>query len=488
MPMTVRDHYEVLVVGGGTAGAIAGIAAARTGARTLVVEQQGALGGMLNFGMSIAGTVDASGRWALGGIGRELLDRVESHGGATGTHMDPMCGSLTGQDPLQLRMELLRMTVESGAALLLHSTFVDVVADSGVVSAVVVANKRGLETIPADVVVDATGDADVVARAGGAFTFGRLGDGLTQPSSRIFAVGNVDLERTFDHLERHPEDLRLPAGWSKAGATSVETALAADTPTVHQLRTIPGVNIEGFAALVKKAKAAGDLRIPRAWIGMFTYPGRHEVGINFTRAHDVDGTNPDDVTRAEIETQLQMADAVEFLRRYIPGFGACYLVSSPYQLGVRESRHVVGHYTITAADVLGGASFHDQVGRGAYALDIHDVGKGVLTGGRTVTGAGITIIPIQHSYGLPMRSLLPIDLSNVVIAGRSISADHEAAGSIRGQAVCMVTGHAAGTIAGLAAGEDGRPADLDYTHVKDVLLAQNAVIDIGERLPEDSAL
>ncbi|WP_162606360.1 FAD-dependent oxidoreductase [Jiangella asiatica] len=468
-------------MGGGTAGAIAGIAAARTGARTLVVEQQGHLGGTLAFGMSITGAVDASGRWALGGTGREVLQRLEAQGGATRAHLSEMYASVIGQSPEMLRIELLRMTLEAGAKLLFHSTLVDVTTDGQRVTGVVVANKNGLEKIPADIVVDATGDADVVARAGGRFTFGRPGDALAQPSSRIFLVGNVDIDRTFDYLENNPDDLQPPPGWRKPG-TSVEGAEAADTPTVEHLRTTPGINIEGFAGLVRKAKAAGDLNVPRAWVGMYTYPGRREVGINFTRAHGVDGTDSDSITQAEVETQLQMADAVEFLRKYVPGFEGCYVVATPYQLGVRESRHVVGHYALTESDVLSGASFDDQIGRAAYALDIHDIGEGVVTGGRKVSGGGITIIPIEKSYGVPMRCLIPVDLSNVVVAGRSISAEHEAAGSVRGQAVCMMTGHAAGTIAALAAMDRVEPRNLNYDKAKETLLAQDAVIDVGEPL------
>ncbi len=204
----VRDDYDVLIVGGGTAGAIAGIASARTGARTLVVESAGYLGGILSFGMSLIGSVDNDGRWALGGIGRELADRLKAKGEATAAQMSPLWNSILAQAPEATRIELLRMCEESGANLLLHTMLVDAVTTGGHVTHVVVANKAGLEVIPASVFVDASGDADLVARAGGEWYFGRQEDGLAQPSSRIFMVGGVRFSETLEHLEDAPTVLR----------------------------------------------------------------------------------------------------------------------------------------------------------------------------------------------------------------------------------------------------------------------------------------
>jgi hypothetical protein len=357
--------------------------------------------------------------------------------------------------------------------LLFHSTVVDVLSDGPRVSGLVVGNKRGLEIVPARVVVDCSGDADVVAHAGGSFTFGRELDRLTQPASRVFRVGDVDMDRVWDYLANHPEDRQAPEGW------------AGREYDIDRLRRTPGAVVEAFASLVRKARDAGDFNVPRKRIALITMPGRRDVTVNVTRVHGVDGTDPDQVTRAEVVTQLQMAEVIRFLRKYVPGFERAHITSSPYQIGVRESRHINGRYQMTKDDVLEGRDFEDQVGRGAYPLDIHDPQAEATVLGQQVKGTGVTLWPIKRSFGIPMRSLLPVDLENVTVGGRCVSATHEAAGSVRGQAVCMVTGHAAGTIAALAAIADQTPASLDVSDVQATLEKQDAVLTRTQLITSD---
>jgi hypothetical protein len=206
-----------------------------------------------------------------------------------------------------------------------------------------------------------------------------------------------------------------------------------------------------------------------------------------TRVQGVNGADPDDLTRAEIESRRQMLEAIRFLRKYIPGFEAAYIVSSPTQIGVRESRHIAGAYTLDKEDILGGVDFPDRIGRGAYPLDIHDVrpGGGVLNA--VVRGGGIQHWKIQRSYSIPVRALIPLGLSNVVVAGRSISATHEAAASIRGQSVCMVTGHAAGALAALASQSGAAPGDVRVEALQDVLRSQGAILDRTVRIAAEAS-
>lgn len=459
--MHTRARYDVLVAGGGTAGAIAAIAAARTGARTLLVERYGALGGALGLGMNLLGAADAEGCWALGGIGRELIDRLVETGGATPPALDPQFGSVLAQDPELLKLTLLAMAVEADVELLLHATIVDVVAGEDGPVGLRVATKRGLERIPARVIVDCTGDADVAAGAGAEFTIGRPGDHLAQPASRIFRVAGVDMEQVWDYLADHPEDLAPPKHWT-GGAYDIA-----------HLRETPGVTVEGFGSLIREARDAGDWRIPRYRLGLYTLPGSDVVGINVTRTHGVDGTDPDALSRAEVETSLQMLEVMRFLRGYVPGFERATLVSSPYQVGIRETRHVHGGYRLGERDVMEGRSFDDQIGRGAYPLDVHHVESG---------SGGSTLWPVARSFGIPVRCLIPEGLDRLVVGGRAISATHEAAGSIRGQAVCMVTGHAAGVVAAMSAAQSCAPRALDVSALQELLRSQGAVLERGERI------
>lgn len=462
----LRKGYDVVVVGGGTAGALAGIASARTGARTLLVEQYGSLGGVLTLGMSLKGINDGEGVKALGGFGEELLRRARADGGVTEVSSHPRHGSIMGQDPEALKLNLIQMVREAGLDLLLHSVLAGVLVDRGVVQAIEVLNKGGTEIIPAAAFVDCTGDGDLAARAGAEFAQGRESDGRMQPVSAIFRVGGVELDRTWAYLAEHPEDFEAPEGY------------VGDEYSVEKFRSMPGVGAAGFRSLIRKAAAAGDHTIRREDFGFNPMPGRPEVTINLTRVHDIDGTDPDDLTRAEIETQLQIVEGVRFLRKYVPGFEKCYVVSAPFQVGVRETRHVVGDYVLTRDDVFSGRDFADQVARGAYPFDIHEV----VATRQSNAGGGTDLSKINKSYGIPARSLTVKGIANLALAGRAISASHEASASTRGQPVCMATGHAAGTMAALAAAEGGALREVDVSKLQSVLRDQGAVLERARKM------
>ncbi|MGC0273143.1 FAD-dependent oxidoreductase [Pseudactinotalea sp. Z1739] len=458
--MKTRDRYDVIVAGGGTAGAIAAIAAARTGARTLVVEPHSYLGGNLSLGMNLLGAADAEGYWALGGIGRELIERLIPIHGATAPQLDPQFGSILAHDPEMLKVALLEMAVAEELDILFHAIVVGCVSGNGSVTGLEVATKAGVRTIEASAIVDATGDADILAAAGGSFEHGRGPDRKSQPASRIFRVGGVDMKRVFDYLAENPADIKPPRGWT------------GDTYDIDALRATPGATIEAFGDLIRRAKKAGDWTIPRWRLGLYTLPDRDEVGVNVTRVHGIDGTNPDDVSRAEVVTVLQMAEVVRFLQKYVPGFEHARISSAPHQVGIRETRRLRGSHILDTDDVMSGRDFDDQVGRGAYPLDVHDVepGKG-----------GSVLWPIKRSFGIPLGCLVPEELDGLVVAGRAISATHEAAGSTRGQAVCMVTGHAAGTLAALASRQQS-VHKVPHTQLQATLLEQGAILERSEHI------
>jgi ribulose 1,5-bisphosphate synthetase/thiazole synthase len=461
--MRRRPETDVVVCGGGTAGAIAAIASARTGARTLLIDQYGRVGGMASTGMSFLGVSDAAGRRALGGIGAEMFRRLEAVDAAFADRPDKQVASVTVADPLALQHILLTMLMESGAQCLLHSFCADVLPEDAGMRGIVVANKGGLELVQARVVVDATGDGDIAARAGAGYALGRQADAVVQPVTRIFRVAGVDVEAMFAYLRRHPEEMDAPERWDG-------DAYRAEDLAAHS------VVMDAFPGLVARGRAAGEWTIARDRIGIETGPVPGVVTINATRVHDVDATDPDQLSRAELEAQRQMFEVVQFLRRRVPGFARAWLHDAPYQVGVRESRHIAGRYVLTLDDVLAGRDFADTVARGAYPVDLHDAHAGAEALGAMVGGGGVTLRRIERAYGIPYRCLLPADVEGILVAGRCISATHEAAGSVRGQAVCMATGHAAGTAAALAVRAVARPADLDVTHVQQVLRSQGAIL------------
>jgi FAD-dependent oxidoreductase family protein len=463
--MRIRPEVDVLVCGGGTAGAVAAVAAARTGARTLLVEQYGSVGGMASTGMSFLGVSDGSGQRALGGIGAELLDRLAATGAAFEDRPDSQVGSVSVADPVALQQALLEMLLDAGVTFLLHTFCVDAVTDGSRVRGILAANKGGLETVLGRAVVDTTGDADVAARAGARFVVGRADDRLMQPVTRIFRVSDVDVDEMLTYLRSHPEEMDLPERWD-GGAAYTAQDLAARS-----------VVMDAFPALVAEARQAGELSVARDRIGIETGTVPGVVTVNATRVHGADGTDPDALSRAEIETQRQMFEILRFLRRRVPGFRRARLLDAAYQLGVRETRHVAGDYVLTLDDVLGGRDFPDAIARGAYPLDLHDLRAGAQVLGNRVGGGGVTLRRIDHSYAIPLRCLLPAALDGLVVAGRAISATHEAAGSVRGQAVCMATGHAAGTIAAMSAAAGVPPRVLSADAVRQTLAAQHAVLD-----------
>lgn len=464
--MHFRDPVDVVVVGGGTAGAIAASAAARTGARTALVEQYGFVGGVATTGMVFPGVFDGEGYRAAGGLLQELFDRMNGLGADLQHTVNPTGASGTPNDPELLKFALLDMLQEAGAELILHSFVVDTATEGNKVRGVILANKSGLQVQPARVVIDATGDADVAARAGAALAKGRPKDGRMQPITLVFRMSKVNLQEVFVYLRKHPEELDVPY------VHSASTGTAADRYPPDFYEKTPGAQLETFSELLRREWPD--------WPGkdhfhISTLPNSDEVTINVTRVQGLDATDADDLSRAEIECQRQVISMVKWLRAKAPGFRHARLMSVPFQVGVRETRRIKGVCTLTKEDVIEGRDFPDAIGRGAYPLDIHDPAANIDVMGRQVSGRGISIIHIMRSYGIPYRCLVPEAVDNLLVAGRCISATHEAAGSVRGMAVCMVTGEAAGTAAGIAVQDGVLPREVSIDKLR-AMLARNKVV------------
>jgi len=423
------NDYDVIVVGGGPAGVGAAFAAARHGARVLIVEQFNCLGGVATaggHGHICAYTARGSDTRVVGGVAEQISQRVVDAGFGV---RDP--GNLDFEVE-GMKLVLEQMAQELGVDLLYHTFFCESVDDDGKVAGVIVQGKSGRREIRAKRVVDCTGDADVAASAGAPFEVGRPGDGKCQPVTLMFTIGGVD--------------------WD-------------------QVRAFRGTDWQ-LKGVWKQAQDAGDMEPFQDQImGWWWTPTRpDQVGVNFTHITDVDATDPRDLTRATVEGRRQAFHCVDVYRKYIPGMEGCYLVSTPNTVGLRESRRIVGDLVLTEDDLRARREWPDTIGYGSFFIDIHNLdGPGMAaTTERPEPG---------FRYQIPYRILLPQKAEHLLVAGRCVSVTHVALGSIRVMPQCVVTGEAAGAAAALSIRDGVAPRELDVAGLQQALRANGAILD-----------
>jgi glycine/D-amino acid oxidase-like deaminating enzyme len=437
--------FDVLVVGGGNAGCAAALAAARTGARTLLVERYGFLGGTATAAMVGPWMTFHSGTDRIvGGIAQEIVERLIALGGSPGHIPDSSdyVPTITPFDPEIHKALLFELMRESGVHLLLHALVVDAVRDErGAVRGATFATVGGPRTFHARCTIDATADAFVAAAAGCAL---QQGDerGRVQPASLMFRLSHVDMEAVAEYVRAQPDQMR--------------TSLAPEARTAAALTAVAGLY-----ELWQGAQADG-VDIPREVVSFFISPYPDEVTVNMTRVVDVDPLDPDDLTRAEIEARAQAMRLVAFFRERVPGFARARIAATATQIGVRESRRIVGDYTLTRDDILERHTFADAIARSAYPIDIHNP-----------SGSGTTThrLPPGTSYEIPYRCLVPKTIDDLLVAGRCISTTHEALASTRLTPTVMTLGQAAGTAAALSLAAGVTPRALDAHALRERLIA-----------------
>ncbi len=433
--MADRIDADVLVPGGGLAGCLAAIAAKRVNpkARVFLVERYGFLGGMatagyvfpyMRYSTRVPGQVRP--KRLSGGLFKELNDRMADAG-----YVQDSWNEFPARfDPAMLRCILDEMILEAGVDVLFHGLVNRVVAKTaqgGVarVESVDVQTKAGTAMATARYFIDATGDADIVFHAGGEVQKGRDGDGLVQPATLNFRMGHV--------------------GRFQLGRRQITKK-------------------------IKEEKAKGNPLTPRDNCLAFD-AGNCRLHFNQTRVAGFDFTDPIAMSAAEIEGRKQARRFIDFLHSKVPGFKHAVVEGLGTQLGIRETRRIVGEHVLTEQELLGCEQFPDRIALGNYPVDIHDPKGSAST--------DIRRIPEGKWYSIPYRSIVPKRLANVLVAGRPISATHVAHSAIRVMPICAVIGHAAGVAVGLASKRDVPVAmkDVPVDEIQGVLRQQDAVLE-----------
>jgi hypothetical protein len=456
---------QVLVVGSGAAGLTAAIAAARNGADTLLVENAGFLGG-ISATLPWLGFHDRDFRLIVKGLPLEFCRRLQALGAASEFELDPKCASAISIDSHWWKILAMQLVREAGVKLLLHTQVVETIREGDRIAGVVVENKSGRQRIEAAVTIDCSGDGDVAARGGVPWAKGRTGDGLVQAPTLVFKLGGVDraafIAGCQDPANNYREWLApFPNLWAKM---------------MRRLDRMHVIICGGYAALVERARQAGDFTAPQTRIVGVKLHQPDEFLVVMTRVLGLDPTNVHSLTDAYARVYEQIPALVRFFQKYVPGFAGARLREIAPMLGVRESRRIMGDYVLTAEDLIAGRQFDDAVSMGGYHIDIH------RPAGTWVDSHNV------RAYTIPIRSLIARDVDGLLMAGKCLSATHEAVASTRVIPICMGQGQAVGTLAALAAKQGAGVRQVPVALLQDTLVAQGAEIGRTAGAPDQRAI
>lgn len=449
--LPVYDSAEIVVCGGGTAGAFAAIAAANEGKDVLVIEQFGMLGGSATAGL-VTPLMNSlvPGDPPCSYLAEEVRKRLLSLGACneTGRSFDVM----------MLKVVLEQMCVEAGVRLLYHTFIPDVIVKDGKVEAVVIANKGGLSLIKGKIFIDCTGDGDVCVRAGAEYTQGHPQTGKNQPMSLRYIVDHVDtlaLREFFE--EKKKETGLLQDAWVAEDGIDLYVSCGPGTPCT-------------LNSVFEEAIANGDLLEEDYlyWQG-FYMPGRPGcIAFNCPEFFDhIDGTNPQDLTRAQIEGKQRILRHLQFYRKYFRGFEKAYISEIAALVGVRESREIATDYILQGTDLYAKRKFPDMVYQSNYPIDVH---------GRVLSNEYLPDVEDDGMpwYDIPYRSLVVKGFDNLLVAGRCIGADFLAEASVRVQQNARATGEATGIAAAMALNQGITPHEIDGAKVRARMIERGA--------------
>lgn len=445
-----EQKFDVIVAGGGTAGVLAGLSAAREGAKTLIVEKNRCLGGQFTSGMQGAwvGFSDKVKR-CVGGMTWELRNILKEKNAIVDENPDTDVCYLYDTEVAKVVLDDMAQK-EPNLTVYLNTQIADVIQEGDTVIGLTVLSEMQLKNIYGGIVIDCTGDAAVSAKAGAEFAI--RDDRELQPMTLIGKMAGVDMEKVRDYYKKNPpiEDTMMPPAW-------------------HDFKTFPGLMHFGLKDELKNVTLPTDKEYLRHWLGIFTStPNQGEMTINCSGALEADSTQGFE-TRTEQEnfSQQCLYDVAWAMKNYIPGFENSYLTAIASMLGVRESRRVICDYEVTFDDFLNAKEFDDSIGRGAMPAGFH-----------TPEGETMCVYDLEpgKSMTIPYRCMVVKGKENLLVAGRCVSYEIEVANCIRCMPQCMVMGEAAGTAAAIAIKEGVPVRDINVSSLKEKLLNRGGIL------------
>lgn len=413
-------HYDVVVLGGGPAGVCAAVEAARNGAKVMLVEATGMLGGMATTAMvgPFMTTYDRDGnRPVVGGLYREIVERLDKYSAVIfpeetdspsihTSYIKKYHRHVTPFDSFMLQVVLDEMAEEAGVEVLLYARFCECICEDNRIKTVLLSALEGLKAVSADVFIDCTGNADVANAAGVGTYKGEEESGIPQPATLMFEVDNV----------------------------------------------VDAEYVKG----------------PKAPVKAYRTPQEGRYKVNHYRVFNVDATDSRSMSKAHKEARKQVLDAYNVLHNETLGFENARLIQVASVLGVRESRHIDGKYKITIDDVSNGTKFDDRIAVYAFGMDVHP---------RTEAASGNFKIEVAEAYYIPYRSMLPNGCQNLLVAGKTISCVSQAAGGLRCMPCAMAMGQAAGVASALSVKNRIDVEHIDVVTMQTILREHGAILD-----------
>lgn len=444
--------YDVVVIGGGPAGTVAAMAAARMGVSVLLVEQYGCLGGALTMaGTGPQMSFHAGRTQVVRGIAEEIVSCMKKHGYSPG-HMKDFngyCSSVTPFDAEGLKYILEQMVLEAGVRILYHTVYTGCDVVDGHITCVHLYSKNGFFDVSASVYIDGSADADLAFHAGVPCKYGREKDFQAQPMTMNFKIGNCDRNKIMDYVIQNKDDMSPGVPFA-------------------ELRDIPRTGIQGAYDLIRFLRDKGELHLDRDRILCFETNNEGEFIVNMSRVGMKNPLEAEDLTYAEIEGRRQVFEIHEILKKHVPGFEHSRIVSSGPVIGVRESRRIVGTYVLTAEDLVSNRMFSDAVAMGGYPIDIHSPNE---------SGSDTVFLAPGSWYSIPYRSLTAKEIDNLIVVGRCISATHEACAAIRVTPIVMAVAQGGGTAAAMASLHGLDVKDIDAHVLRNTLRENGAFLD-----------